>query len=257
MAYKAIMSHDIDFVTKYKSVRNIYGAVKRGNGLFKSVSEFISSRRNIINDPYFTMKELIEINNKYNIDSIFYFMAGKSNTKFDHNDYNVDSPIIKDLIRDLKRNGAIIGLHPSYNSFNSFEILSREKKTLEDAIGSEIQFSRQHYLNHNADTFRLLAEVGIKNDSTIGPRECVKYNSTFNREYVIYSEGELSLVEQPFLMMDTHLLSNPQKMLTDLENAVDILKKNNGTAVIIWHNNNYETLQQKELYEKVLSIIAV
>ena len=127
---------------------------------------------------------------------------------------------------------------------------------MEDALGKPVLHSRQHFLNYNENTFRYLAKAGIKYDSTIGSRNLVEYNAEYNREYVIYSDENGDLIEQPFLMMDTHLISDPKKMLADLEKAVSNLKENDGTAVVIWHNNNYETTQQKELYEKVLSILA-
>ena len=123
MSYSAIVTHDIDFISKYKSVRNLVGSIRRGVGVAKSVSDFKAAKKSRTNDPYFNMEEMLEVNNKFGIPSIFYFMAGKSNEAFDLNDYNVHDPIVKKLIIDLDRKGASIGLHPSYDSYNSFEII--------------------------------------------------------------------------------------------------------------------------------------
>lgn len=257
MPYSATITHDIDFITKYKFPRNILGSIKRGESPISAIRNYRKSKQNRKFDPYYCMEEMLDVNNSYKLNTIFFFMAGATNYTYDLNDYNVSDTDVLTTLNFLIKNGATIGLHPSYESYNNFEILKTEKAKLEDAVGFEVIHTRQHYLRYDLDTFRLLALAGFKFDSTIGPQKKIEFNDTFNKDYVIYDDNKHVLVEQPFLMMDTHMLDSPTKMLEDLNNAVVILKKNGGCARVIWHNNNFETKEQKSIYKEMLSILAI
>ena len=254
--YSAVVSHDIDSITKYKTFRNILGAVKRKNNIYSSIKEFRQTKKDRKNDPYYNMEEMLEINNSFSIPTVFYFMTGKTNPKFDPVDYSVSDKDIKNTISSLLNNGAIIGLHPSYESYNNLSIIKDEKKRLEDVLGFKVEYTRQHYLRHDENTFALLLEAGLKYDSTVGPRDSISFNDSFNNDYIIAEKDDEKLYEQPFLFMDTHLLNEPEKLLQQLNEKVAILRENKGTARIIWHNNNYEKDDQKSIYKEVLSIIA-
>lgn len=256
MPYTAHVTHDIDFITKFKTVRNIVGAIKRGNGFFTSFNNYFVSKSNRKLDPYYNMEEMLEINNSFGIPTVFYFMAGKSNSMFDLNDYTVQDADVKDTLQSLIKNNAIIGLHPSYESFNNIEIIIDEKNKLEDAIGLEVTHTRQHYLRHDINTFQLLLKAGLKFDSTIGPERKISFDENYNVDYVIAQKGNDKLYEQPFFLMDTHLIHNPESMLRTLEEKTAVLKSNSGTARILWHNNNFDSDEKKELYRNVLQIIA-
>lgn len=255
-SYKGIMSHDIDFVTKFKSIRNVFGATKRQGKFFKNYLKYTEVKLNRNNDPYWSMEEMLEQNNKYGIETHFYFMAGKTDSKYDLNDYNITDPDIKELMQSLKKNKALIGLHPSYNSYNSEEIIVREKNNLEDALGEEVVMSRQHFLRYEEPlTFKLLAKAGIKQDSSVGFRKDIGLKSKANLPYTIYKDDQVELKEQPFVFMDTHLIEKGKASLKDLKLIIDNIKAEKGVAMVIWHNNNYETLEQKELYKSVLEMI--
>jgi len=251
------MTHDIDYVTKFKSWRNVFSAVKRGeNSFFEAARLYKESKENRSTDPYWTMLEMLNLNNDAGVETQFYFMADRTNTRFDRNDYKVSDIDIKELITELKINGASIGLHPSYETYLDGDQIKREKALLEEVAGQEIVLSRQHYLRYqDPETFKLLAKAGIKIDSSIGPRKAVKIHGNYGKAYEIYHDDVHALQEQPFLLMDTHLLANPDKMLQEAEIAINEIKNNEGTAVIIWHNNNFETDEQKEKYKYLLRLL--
>ena len=255
--YKPIMSHDIDFITKYKSPRNLIGAIRRSPFLFSSIiSEYRQSRKDKSKDPYWTLEEMLDINNSYGIETHFYFKTAITNPEFDWNTYKVSDPEIKELILNLKSKGAIIGLHPSYESYLDSDQIKREKELLEEAAEVEIIFSRQHFLRYNDPlTFQYLAEAGIKLDSSIGYTDKVGIKGSSSMPYIIYEKGKNILLEQPFLMMETHLLSDPDKLLIDLKKELIKIKKEEGVAMVIWHNNNYETKIQRGIYNEVLQLI--
>ena len=256
MAYKAIATHDIDFVTKYKSFRNVLGAVRRKVKFSEAYQAYKLSKKDRTKDPYWSMLELLRENNKAGVKSQFYFKTAITNKRYDWNDYSVSDLDIKELISELKNGGAEIGLHPSIECYNDGDQIKREKELLEIAADQEIILSRQHFLRYQTPkTFELLAKAGIKIDSTLGPVNSVQVNKNNGRSFEIYNDGENSLVEQPFIMMETHLISNGKKMLQDLKEVVSKIKRNKGTAVIIWHNNNYETDYQKDLYRELLNCL--
>lgn len=258
MPYTPIITHDIDFVTKFKSLRNVLSAWRRGeNSLSDGWQQWRKSREDRYTDPYWSMLDMMEVNQSFGIETHFYFKTAITNPKYDWNDYKVSDPDIKVVILELKNQGATIGLHPSYETYLDGDQIKREKDLLEEAAEMEIIHSRQHFLRYKMpETFRLLAQAGIKYDSSIkvGGADCESENG---KPYEMTYEGEnLGITQLPFLMMETHELAYPDAMLGSLERDVATIRRENGTAMVIWHNNSWERDEQRIIYNKMLRIIS-
>lgn len=77
-------------------------------------------------NPYHNFKEIIDIEEKYNSKSTFYFQTcGKKSMAY-HPDYNIDE--LKQELKYIINKGWEVGLHGSYFSHNNIEKIKEEKK---------------------------------------------------------------------------------------------------------------------------------
>ena len=257
--YKSIMTHDIDFVTKFKSIRNVFSAFYRGeNSLSDGYQQLQRSKKDRTTDPYWTMEQMFELDQQYGIQSRFYFMTDVTNAQYDWNDYRITDKDIATTIKRLHEQGAEIGIHFSSETQDNPQQMQKEKQQLEEVLGQTVVHSRQHFLRYQyPQTFEHLASLGIQVDSSIGPNRTIEIKGDQPYTYeMTYDDGSpIGVKQQPFLMMETHLLHQPEYMLHQLSTKVEEIKQQEGEAVVIWHNNNFETRAQKDLYRKVLQIL--
>ena len=57
--------------------------------------------------------------------------------------YDVNAPLFKSIVQLAKLRGYEIGIHPSYNSYDDYEMITTEKNRLQQSIGGKISSSRQ------------------------------------------------------------------------------------------------------------------
>lgn len=257
MSYRAIVTHDIDFVTKFKSLRNVASAwYRRENTLWQGWKQLQRSKQDRALDPYWSMLDMLKVNNSKGLETHFYFKVAVTNPKYDWNDYRISDPDIVELIRELRVQGAKIGLHPSYETYLDGDQIRREKDLLEKAVDVDVIHSRQHFLRYELPTtFKLLSDAGIKYDSSIryNSKDCA---SEFGKTYeMTYKGDDLGISQMPFTLMETHRLADPLSLLADLEKAAKEIKANKGQVVLLWHNNNFETSHQVDLYNKCCDLI--
>ncbi|MBI5307435.1 MAG: hypothetical protein HZB37_03625 [Planctomycetes bacterium] len=67
-------------------------------------------------DPYNTFDRIMDISEKHNLTSAFYFITGNTAGGLD-GDYRMEHPLMLKLLRNIHVRGHEIGLHPSYNTF--------------------------------------------------------------------------------------------------------------------------------------------
>lgn len=242
---RKIMSHDIDRLYKWRNIKALGGEVKRslaGQSIWKTsqvFSSYISTKLGKISDPFDNLNLLSDIYQEQGWETVMYFGANVNQTnQYDHFDYDVLEEKTQLKLRNLRSKGVTIGLHPSYDSYCSYEKLVEEKDRLEQAIGEEIIHSRQHYLRFkNPDTFRILDEAGIMYDSSLGYYDKMGFRCGTSIPFETYdleNNQKLKLQEIPLLCMDTH----NQQMDQDIENTIKTVEKYGGTVMVLIHNSS-------------------
>lgn len=87
-------------------------------------------------DPYNTFDWIMDQSEANNLRSAFYFICGR--TDIDHDaDYDPGHPAIRNLMRRIHERGHEIGLHPSYASYQTCEVITAEARRLRDIVASE------------------------------------------------------------------------------------------------------------------------
>ncbi len=214
-------------------------------------------------DPFnvfdFILKEL----EKNNLTAIFFVMTANRG-EFDKNNFYNSKKYIE-LISKISKNH-IIGIHPSYNSFNNNKkILIEEISRLEKIIKKPITHSRQHYLRQQIpNSWKILIENGIEHDYTAGYSNDYGYKfgtySTFPA-YDFIEQQELSLKIHPFGFMDTafykYLKYDNNKIFETIKNEANIAKQNNYQISSVWHNYAMPANSDKlKLFAQLLEILS-
>jgi len=193
-------------------------------------------------DPYDNYDYILEFLKTNHLKSIFFFLLGDY-AKMDKNiDYN--HPYILNLIRSIYKNH-LIGIHPSYKSFNNLETLKMEISRL-DKITSKTIISRFHYLKFTLPkSYQILLKSGIKQDYSMGFSDRIGFRAGTCTPFYFYdleNECTTDLKIFPFAYMDgvlnDKLKFTPEyssKLISKIKQEV---KKVNGTFNAVWHNES-------------------
>jgi len=231
-------------------------------GNIKGIVEKIKVLTKKKKDPYDNFDFLNNIHNKYGIQPIYFILF----SKFARNDKNPSRKNLKfrKLVQDISENN-LVGLHPSYQSNNRYQIIETEKKMLEDLTQKTLYFSRQHYLFLKMpETYENLIKAGLSRDFSMGYSSHVGFRASYCRPYNFFNlktneERPLEIV--PFETMDVcfsrHQKIKPEIALNKIKKIISSIKKVNGLYVSIWHNetlaNIDKTMDWRAVYEEILN----
>lgn len=209
-------------------------------------------------DPYNTFGWLMDLSERNGMRGAFYFLADR---RHKHDGlYDVGDPFIVRLMRDLHTRGHEIGLHPSYTTYQddaqtALEF-SRLRETAQAAGVSQSQWGgRQHFLRwRNPQTLRAWERAGLHYDSTLGYADRNGFRCGVCREFPAYDLPErrrMRLRLRPLIMMEstfaTHMqLGWGEKARAHVALLKDACRRVDGEFVVLWHNSNLVTPEQRE-----------
>jgi hypothetical protein len=214
-------------------------------------------------DPYFNFKYLKTIQGMLK-DKIRYFILCGKPSKYDDN-IHTSNKYFRRLINDLFKESHI-GIHPSYRSNDSYDLLNEEHANLEKILGQKVFHSRQHYLKIVFPaTYRRLIKLGILHDYSMGYSNKSGFRAGIARPYFFYdlsAEKMTDLRIIPFQVMDRTLLSymklSPDEAIKEIEYYTETIRNVGGHFVALWHNNSLSDQGEwegwKEVFEKMISI---
>ena len=260
------ITHDIDVLRKFpntkKSIRAIVGDFKRNKSL-KSLSKIYSiykdTKSGNIKDPYDTFDQLFV---KDDHRKIVYFMAGGTSDNDDK--YNINTDLFKSITDLAKDRGYQIGLHPSYNSYDDYVMITDERNKLQDAIGGKVRTSRQHFLRFTFDeTITALSDSGIYEDSTLGYHHRIGFRCGTAFTYLLYDlrrDRNSRVSEIPMIVMDGALLDECNGDINLAQNLLSEFMKDysqNSHLTINFHNTifdptRYDTDGMWKIYHSII-----
>ncbi len=205
-------------------------------------------------------EKYMDVEKKNGASSTFFILINKSD--MDSN-YDINSPALALILRDIIQRGWEVSLHASYFSLDLEQILQEEKKLLEAVIKERVAGVRQHYFRFNPpNTWIAQSNAGFTYDTTpYFPDEVGFYFSTclpfFAYDYV--NNRELDLVEIPLSINDTTLFHymklNIEEAFHRCKELIDTIYDHMGVLVINWHmraSHNDDFPRWFYLYEKIL-----
>jgi hypothetical protein len=265
--FELILTHDVDDVKFWKSKKQLFrivvGDILKRKDIKLAISrvkEYYLVSSGKIKDPFDTFDWLMDRSEELGLKSRFYFMSGGI-TKYD-NRYDIREQ--KQLIDKMVKRGHIIGIHPSYNAYNSFEQLKKEKELLEDVIGNKIVEGREHYLRFEVPTtWQIWEDNGLEIDSTCGYTDKEGFRCGVCYEYSVFNilrRKKLNLKEKPLVVMEGSFLNyqtniQPIEMEEKIFNLINEVKKYKGQFIFLWHNSSFNTAEWKkytDIYSRIV-----
>jgi peptidoglycan/xylan/chitin deacetylase (PgdA/CDA1 family) len=259
--FAACLTHDVDSI--YPSWKYVFfTAIKCALKLkpAESLQRLIGKiKKDRSSNPYWNFKNILQLEERYGGKSSFYFKA----TSRDTIGWIYDVDTLKDELGAITDMGGEVGLHGGYYSYNDPKELKKEKDTLEKALGKNVIGIRMHYLRFSVpDTWRLLADLGFKYDTTFGYSDMPGFRNGMAhpfRPYDMYLEKEINILEIPLVIMDGSLFKMPlEEAWTIIKKLIDVTEKNKGVITILWHNTTFDEIFWNgwtKLYEKILQLL--
>ncbi|WP_409297426.1 polysaccharide deacetylase family protein [Pseudomonas sp. KCJK8993] len=272
------VSHDVD-MPSYYGFRSPTGiargmladVLKRGNIKGALVAPWVrlnSGKSLHPADPANTFHWLMDISEQHGLVSAFYFICGRTDPAKDA-DYEPEHPAIRQLLRDIHARGHEIGLHPSYNTYQSpGDILAEAQRLKRTCAQENIHQStwggRMHYLRwEHPTTMRAWNDAGLGYDSTLGYADYVGFRCGTCHEYPAYDplEGrQLDLRIRPLIAMESTVIAQHymglgvgQAALQKFCDLKDICQAVGGCFTLLWHNSQFDSQAERELYKAVVS----
>lgn len=264
-SYQYISTIDIDnaWAFKQKGLLRTGAAILRSLSKFnfKSVIERISVLMNNKKDPYDTYDYLFEIQNKYKLKCIYFFLLAD----YGENDKNVSAGKgrFQSLIKKIA-DYCEVGIHPSYASNDEDGKLEIEKRRLQKIVRREIKLSRQHFLRLSfPSTYHNLIESDITDDYTMGFSGEIGFRAGTCFPFYFYdlkSELPSRLKIHPFAVMDAtlkyYMKIQPAEAMSYVGPLIREVRAVNGTFISLWHNESLSDTSPwngwKDVYEDIV-----
>ena len=258
--FEYISTIDIDTAYSFK----LKGIVRKIGAYFKDLFRFnilnIFNRTMVLlgfrKDPFDTFELLLELQKKYQIKTIFFFLIGDYTT-YDKNISSRNSKY-KSLIKSIA-DYSEVGLHPSYFTMKNESMLKNEKQRLENILNRPMLKSRQHYLRIDLpETYHNLLNLEIKEDYSMGYAAHSGFRASTCTAFYFYDldyEIQTPLKIVPFAVMDTTLcdylkLSNKRAFEHILKLAKEV-KAVEGTFISLFHNETLSNSGKWRRWRKV------
>ena len=275
---QTIISCDVDapYLCYSKSLKStartmIGDVLKRRSlqGAIKTFYRYIQVLQGHYNgDPYMTAIEwIMDVNEQEGNKVAFYFISEHLHATYD-GCYNMNEPVIRNLLQRIHARGHEIGLHTSYTSYQNMEQTRHESETLrkvmaEEGISQAVIGGRQHYLRWETPaTARNLAASGMTYDTTLGYADSAGFRCGSCHEYPMFDpvKGEaLSLRQRPLILMETTVISGQymgfgysEETLKLMESYKQTCYKFGGNFTLLWHNSHLITAKDRNYYETLI-----
>jgi len=206
----------------------------------------------------------MDLSEERGLQSAFYFMAGRTDQRFDGS-YELDDPVISALIRRIHERGHEIGLHPSYGTFREPSLIRAERDTLVRAcdrlgVSQERWGGRQHFLRwENPVTWRAWEQADLTYDSSLGYSRHPGFRCGTCYEYPVFdllAHRRLSLRERPLVVMDMSVIDTdgvPHRSAIGIVNCLrERCRMFGGQFTLLWHNSRLASSRERRLYRSTI-----
>jgi peptidoglycan/xylan/chitin deacetylase (PgdA/CDA1 family) len=214
--------------------------------------------------PFWNFEKIMALEDQLGVRSTFFFLNESkplvpyrpSTYALSLGYYDINDPRVVDVIGELDAGGWEVGMHGSYDSYLSGELLSKEKIALETILDKKVLGVRQHFLNLEVPrTWELHQEVGFAYDASFGL--CDRVDCREGRDLPFYPLGR-GLLEIPLTIMDGPLFAtskDTEDAWSKCINLIDRTEQRGGLVTALWHNytfNDQEHPGQIDVYRRVI-----
>lgn len=267
------LTHDVDSITNYRRLRGFLGGTYRSIvKRTESITTILKSLFNINHDPAYTFPWILQQDNQLPEATQIYFIKATHNAKgFDRPTYNLIGKNFNLLKKNILKSSpnAIFGLHASYKSGDTPDIIIEEQKYLQYAIENQrITTSRHHYLRSlQPNDMEALIDARITDDYTMGYADIAGFRLGTCRavRFINPSTRKLtSLTIHPLTIMDctlseSHYMNfNYNQALSYTQSLINEIKKYNGDLSLLWHNTRFTNDNyHNRLYSQIIKYLCL
>ncbi len=238
------LTHDVDRIKKTYQYFTHFAKTMD----FYHIKSFLSREK-----PYWNFEKMMKVERKYRVRSTLFFLNESikfnpfkpKNWKLSLGRYKINEDRVEKIIKKLDVGGWEIGLHGSYNSYKSLELLKKEKKQLEKILGHKVIGIRQHYLNLNENTWKMQSEAGFKYDSSFGFTRGLGWKNKKYKPFRPLKNRKFIVI--PLTIMDVCLF-NKKNVKNEYMSIIKTAERHGAVLTINWHQSKFN---EKECPERI------
>ncbi len=235
--FRVVISHDIDHTTGFEPTslfKSLCRTLRLRHGSALPLANVVSRRALVKN-----LERLLDFEVQQGIHSHFFMLSGPYGLGRHSSRTDIRWRCSREIATMIQRAGMTIGLHGSFYAAER-NLLQRECKYLEDAIGLSVTSHRNHYLHF--DTLKSPAQIeaaGIRHDFSVGFITHIGFRAGSAKAYQIFDllgQRPSRVISVPLLYMDTPRLDESPEHLLDRLRAVLIEAKGvSGCVSLLFH----------------------
>ncbi|MEI6554662.1 MAG: polysaccharide deacetylase family protein [Paludibacter sp.] len=273
---KIFLTHDVDQLSHFRSLRGFMGGLLRGIRRPKEGNKAIKSYfGGLQNDPWYTSPWLFRLDNSLRqkvgadrCEPIVFLKIGGGIRKEDKPFITHHIQDFQSLVKLCKRKNITFGLHSSYEAGIHPEKIADEKKHLERITKRKTTYNRHHYLDsREPEDMQALINAGITDDFTLGYADVAGFRLGTCRavRWINPITKQLTLLTlHPLTVMDSSLSDNRYMNLNAHEayeyciRLINMVESWNGELVLLWHNTSVEDTPRsyhRKLYQDIISYL--
>lgn len=281
--FALILTHDVDHLDIRETLPLLFRSLKKATQaedlnlaarltqIAKSAAKAVLRKPKRVQDMTGTLESSIRIENKLGVKSSYFFTVFPV-TKLSRYDclYQTQDKVffkgketkLSDVICKLGDTGFDIGLHGSYFSAVDPQLLKQQKEHLERELEIPITTARQHWLHFKMPlTPSLIAEAGIKADTTLGYNRNIGYRAGTGFPFYFYNyetKKKIPLLEVPMILQDGALIGNnaleysPKTSLEIVKRFIDEAEDLEGCLTLLFHPDIFLKSGMEDLYENAI-----
>ena len=240
------ITHDIDHLIYFKSWSRLIRGCLRGlcfqysmKLALLNIYQGLLSRINYRNDPcYKAITSLVLLHKSLGTNGTFFFMSADK-SKYDDG-YDINSPVVKNLIEKIKTNGHDVGWHPGFFAAENEALFKEEYIRFKKNCTDPIFGARHHFLRWQpGKSWNRMEDYGILFDSSLGYSQTYGFRCSTAHAFPAFdlvNNKELQLEVRPFALMDSYLLKHPTEVKDIITTLLQRCKNVDGCFSLIVHN---------------------
>jgi len=163
------------------------------------------------------------------------------------------------MIFAFRDSGVELGIHPSYQSFDSHAAFQNEVSVLKEILQQDLVGGRQDFLRWKPETWSVWEAEGIAYDASVGFADHIGFRAGTchpYRPWLVDHGREADLLEIPLIAMDSTLLSymrvSEEEALQKTRQCIARCRAVGGVFTLLWHNTRIMNPRHKTLYQTLL-----
>ena len=272
-----LMTHDVDAICKTLPIRlkqcafNLLNAgrhlaraeIRTAMRKLSCASRFLFSH-----DDWWSFDSLIEQEKRMGIQAHFNFYADTRRKTllrwlFDPG-YDIRDKRIQELTQKIQELNGVVGLHPSFDSCASAEIIRQQRERLVKIANQPVTTCRQHWLRFSwKHTWAAQEDAGIEHDTTLMFNDRPGYRASAALAWQPWNQNLQRmhcLTAQPTVIMDSHLYDyqsfDTAKRKTAMSRWIEETRAVNGQIAVLWHPHTLtEDYSWTEGFQDLLNIL--